>query len=45
MGAEIFLWIAIISSGVFLFGYEIWNLIVVSVWFSKMSKEKRTIAG
>ncbi len=37
---EIFLWTCIISSGVVLFGYEIWNFIVVSKNLASLSKDK-----
>ncbi len=39
--AETFLWIAIVSSFIAIFAYEIWNLIVVSKDFSRLSKEAR----
>lgn len=39
--AETFLWIAIVSSVIALFAYEIWNLIVVAKDFSRLSKEAR----
>jgi hypothetical protein len=39
--AKAFLWIAIISSGVVLFAYEIWNLIVVLKDFARISREAR----
>ena len=41
MAAETFLWIAIVSSFIALFAYEIWNLIVVAKDFSRLSKEAR----
>ena len=43
--AYIFLWVVIISSAVFLIGYEIWNLIVVSGWFGRLSREARAKIG
>jgi len=41
MGGEIFLWIAIVSSGIMLFGYSIWNLIVVSRDFINIAREAK----
>ena len=38
---ELLLWIAIISSVIVLLGYEIWNLIVVSRDFARISREAR----
>jgi hypothetical protein len=39
--AKVFLWIAIISSGIVLFGYEIWNLVVVLKDFARISREAK----
>lgn len=41
LGSEIFLWIAIISSGIMLFGYTIWNLIVVIRELAKVAREAK----
>jgi hypothetical protein len=41
MGGETFLWIAIVSSGIMLFGYSIWNLIVVLKDFIKIAQEAK----
>lgn len=38
-GIVFFLWIAIIASAVALFGYSIWNVIVVSRDFARMGQE------
>jgi hypothetical protein len=35
-----FLWFVIISSGLVLFGYEIWNIITVTIWWKGFSKKK-----
>ena len=39
VGSKIFLWIAIVSSSVMLFGYTIWNLIVVAKELAKIARE------
>jgi hypothetical protein len=39
--AKAFLWIVIFSSGIALFAYEIWNLIVVLKDFARISREAR----
>ena len=44
-GGEIFLWIAIVSSPIVLMIYEVWNLIVVSRDFARLSKEAKEQAG
>jgi hypothetical protein len=41
MIAKAFLWIAIVSSGIVIFSYEIWNLIVVLRDFARISQEAK----
>jgi len=38
-GIVFFLWLCIVLSGVALFGYSIWNLIVVARDFSRIAQE------
>jgi len=45
IGSEIFLWIAIVSSGIMLFGYTIWNLIVVAKDFARIAREAKEKGG
>ncbi|MEW5919979.1 MAG: hypothetical protein AB1796_03300 [Bacillota bacterium] len=35
-----FLWFVIVSSVIVLFGYEIWNIVTVSIWWKNFSKGK-----
>lgn len=44
-GTEFFLWVVIVSSPTIIMIYEVWNLIVVSRDFARISREAKVEEG